>query len=132
MFHVENHTNARYEMNAIISINMLDFSLILQFTKKTVISRIIVKTKIILLLQKLGTRTNPHKNVPIIAHIVQIADILPAVFQAVCRFSNFNFKIIGFMVPMKNDGMKNSRTVLIIAHNFIFGMSFEMLDSINH
>ena len=110
----------------------MDFSLILQFTKNTVVSKIIVNTKIILLLQKLGTKTNHHKNVPIIAHIVQIADILPAVFQAVCRFSNFNFRIIGFTVPMKNDGMKNSRTVLIIAHNFIFGMPFEMLDSINH
>ena len=95
------------------------------------IIKIIVNTKIILLLQKLGTKTNPHKNVPIIAHIVQIADILPAVFQAVCRSSNFNFKIIGLIAPMKNDGMKNNRIVLRMAHNFILGILFEILDSIN-
>jgi hypothetical protein len=92
----------------------------------------IVKTNIILLLQKLGTKTNHHKNVHTIAHIVQIADILPAVFQAVFKFSNFNFKIIGFTVPMQNDGMKNNRIVLRIAHILILGIPFEMLDNTNH
>lgn len=111
---------------------MLDFSLILQFTKKTVINKIMVKTKIMLLLQKFGTKTNHHKNVHIIAHIVQIADIVPAVFQAVWMFSNFNFKMIGFTVPIQNDGMKNNRIVLRIAHNLMLGIPFEMLDNMNH
>ena len=98
---------------------MLDFSLILQFTKKIVINKIIVRTKIILLLQKFGTKMNHHKKVQTIAHIVQIAEILPAVFPAVFRFSSFNFRMIGLTVPIQNDGIKNIRIVLRIAHNFM-------------
>ncbi|MBQ5944855.1 hypothetical protein IJL65_00120 [bacterium] len=84
-----------------------------------------------LLLQKFGTKTNPHKNVHTIAHIVQIADILPAVFHAVCKSSNFNLKIIGFTVPIQNDGMKNNRIVLKIAHNFILGIALAILVNMN-
>lgn len=128
---MENHTNARYEITAIITINILDFSLILQFTKNAVINKIIVKTKIILLLQKLGTKTNHHKNVHTIAHIVHIADILPAVFQAELKFPNFNFKIIGFTVPIQNDGMKNIKIVLRIAHIFMLEIVLAMLVKMN-
>jgi len=103
----------------------------LQFTKKTVISKIIVKTKIILLLQKFGTNTNHHRKVQTIAHIVQIADILPAVSPAVCRFSSFNFRIIGFTVPMQNDGIKNIKIVLRIAHNLMLGIVLAILLSMN-
>jgi hypothetical protein len=91
----------------------------------------IASTNIMLLLQKLGTKTNHHKNVHIIAHIVQIADILPAVFHAVFKFSNFNFKIIGFTVPIQNDGRKNIRTVLRIAHIFILEIVPAILVNIN-
>jgi hypothetical protein len=130
-FHVENQTKARYETIAIINKNILDFSLILQFTKNAVINNMIASTNIMLLLQKLGTKTNHHKNVHIIAHIVQIADILPAVFHAVFKFSNFNFKIIGFTVPIQNDGRKNIRTVLRIAHIFILEIVPAILVNIN-
>ena len=132
IFQAENHTNAIYEIIAIMIRNMLDFSLMLQFTKKTVNNKMIAKTKTMLLLQKFGTKTNHPKNVHIIAHIVQIADILPAVFPAVCKFSNLSFKTIGFTVPIENDGMKNIRIVLMIAHNLILGIPFEMLDNTNH
>ena len=84
-----------------------------------------------LLLQKLGTKTNPHKNVHTIAHIVQIADILPAVFHAVCKSSNFNLKIIGFTVPIQNDGMKNNKIVLKMAHNFILEIILTIPVNIN-
>ncbi len=127
---MENHTKAKYEIIAIIITKMLDFSLILQFTKKTVTSKIMVKTKIMLLLQKFGTKTNPHKNVHIIAHIVQIAEILPAISPAVCKFSNLSFRIIGFTVPIQNDGMKNIRIVLRIAHNLILEIELAMLVNI--
>lgn len=128
---MENHTKARYETIAITNKNILDFSLMLQFTKNAVINKMIVRTKIILLLQKLGTKTNHHKNVHTIAHIVQIADILPAVFQAVLKLPNFNFKIIGFTVPIQNDGIKNIKMVLRIAHILMLGMALAILVKTN-
>ena len=128
---MENPTNARYETMAITNKNILDFSLILQFTKNAVINKMIVRTKIILLLQKLGTKTNHHKNVHTIAHIVQIADILPAVFHAVLKSPNFNFKIIGFTVPIQNDGIKNIKTVLRIAHILILGIALAIFVKTN-
>ena len=115
-FRSENQEKVRYEIKAITRMKMLDFSLILQFTRKTVVNKMIVKTKIILLLQKFGTKMNHHKKVPTMAQIVQIADILPAVLPAVCKFSSFSFKIMGLIVPIQKDGMKNIKIVLIIAH----------------
>lgn len=62
---------------------------------------------------------------------VHIADILPAVFHAVLKFPNFNFKIIGFTVPIQNDGIKNIKTVLRIAHILILGIALAIFVKTN-
>ena len=91
----------------------------------------IVNTKIILLLPKFGTNTNHHRNVQMIDPTVHIADIFPAVFHAVVKFSSFNFKIIGFTVPIQNDGIKNIKIVLRIAHSFMLGILLAILVNTN-